>query len=118
MAEKETEITQRLVVIESPFTGEVERNIAYARACMKDCLLKGEQPFASHLLYTQEGILRDDVPEERALGINAGLLWGQMAEAVIVYTDLGITEGMELGIQAAKDRGVTIEFRTLEGWDQ
>ena len=40
-----------LVLLESPYAGYVERNLAYARACMRDCLLRGEAPFASHLLY-------------------------------------------------------------------
>ena len=53
-----------LVVLESPFAGNVEMNIHYARACMADCLARGEAPFASHLLYTQPGILDDDIPEE------------------------------------------------------
>ena len=116
MVEKETEKTTRLVVIESPYAGDVERNLIYARACMSDCLLRGEQPFASHLLYTQPGILSDHVPEERALGIEAGFAWGEHAKAVIVYTDLGITGGMKLGIQAAEERGAVIEYRTLDGW--
>ena len=43
--------------------------MAYARACVADCLRRGEAPIASHLLYTQPGVLDDDVPEERAQGI-------------------------------------------------
>ncbi len=47
------------VILESPYGGtpeEVERNVKYARACLRDCLLRGEAPFASHLLYTQPGV--------------------------------------------------------------
>lgn len=55
----------RLVIVESPFAGDVEENIKYARAAVRDCLMRGEAPIASHLLYTQEGILNDDIPEER-----------------------------------------------------
>jgi hypothetical protein len=40
-----------LVVVESPYAGDVERNVKYAKACMLDCLHRGEAPFASHLLY-------------------------------------------------------------------
>ena len=53
------------VIIESPYAGDVERNVRYARAAMADCLKRGEAPFASHLLYTQEGVLDDDIPGER-----------------------------------------------------
>ncbi len=103
----------KLVIIESPFAGDFEKNIIYARKCMKDCLLKGEFPFASHLLYTQEGILDDTIPEERKRGISAGLAWGKFAEMTVVYTDLGITEGMKQGIERAKKEGRKVEMRRL-----
>jgi len=67
----------RRVIVESPFAGNVERNVAFARACLRDCLMRGEAPFASHLLYTQPGVLNDNIPEERALGINAVLVWAE-----------------------------------------
>ena len=58
----------RRVILESPYAGSVEENVAYARAAVRDSLLRGESPIASHLLYTQPGILRDDVPDERRAG--------------------------------------------------
>lgn len=105
-----------LVIIESPFAGDVEKNTRYARACVRDSLLRGEAPIASHLLYTQEGILNDDVPAERQHGIDAGLAWRTVAQASVVYTDLGISKGMEYGIKAAQDAGVPVEYRTLTDW--
>ena len=103
----------RLVLVESPFAGDVERNVRYARACVRDCLLRNEYPFASHLFYTQDVILDDDTPDERTLGINAGLAWGECAAATIVYTDLGISGGMKLGIERAQKAGRAVEYRTL-----
>ena len=50
----------RLVIVESPYAGDIEANVAYARACLGDCLSRGEAPFACHLLYTQPGVLRDE----------------------------------------------------------
>jgi hypothetical protein len=58
----------KLVVVESPYAGDVTRNLEYARAAMADCLARGEAPFASHALYTQIGVLDDTKPEERKLG--------------------------------------------------
>lgn len=84
----------RLVILESPFAGDIERNLRYARACLHDCLLRGEAPIASHLLYTQPGVLNDDVPQERQWGINAGLAWGRVAQAAVFYTDLNWSNGM------------------------
>lgn len=106
----------KLVEIESPFAGDIEKNIKYARACMKDSLHRGEAPIASHLLYTQEGILDDTVPEERKLGMEAGKVWSKYAELVAVYTDLGISGGMQWGIDEAKKRGILVEYRTLPDW--
>jgi len=105
-----------LVIIESPFAGDVDANIKFARACMKDSLSRGEAPFAMHLLYTQEGILDDDIPEERNWGIEAGMSWGKHAHKTVVYTNLGITRGMEFGIQRAKEEGREIEYRELDSW--
>ena len=106
-----------LVMIESPFAGDVDTNIKFARACMRDSLGRGESPFAIHLLYTQEDVLDDDIPEERNWGIEAGLAWGKHARLTVVYTNLGITRGMELGIQRAKEEGREIEYRKLDSWN-
>jgi hypothetical protein len=105
-----------LVILESPFAGNVETNLKFARACMRDSLNRGEAPFAMHLLYTQEGILKDDIPEERNWGIEAGLAWGKCASKTVVYTNLGVTEGMEKGIQRAREDGREIEYRELDSW--
>ena len=106
----------KLVVIESPYAGDIEQNLMYLREAMADCFARNEAPFASHALYTQPGVLRDEDPAERSLGINAGLLWGAMADLVAVYIDLGMSKGMELGLEAHEKNGTTIEYRTLEGW--
>lgn len=105
----------RLVIVESPFKGVPEAT-QYARAALRDCLLRGEAPFASHLLYTQPGVLNDDVPDERFHGINAGLEWGSRADATVVYTDLGVSSGMEYGIARAERDGRPVEMRTVPGW--
>lgn len=73
----------------------------------------GEAPFASHLLYTQDGILRDEVPEERELGMEAGFAWGLCADATVVYWDYGISAGMRKGIKRAKREGRPVEYRKL-----
>lgn len=103
----------RRVIIESPYAGDIEKNLRYVRACMRDALLKNEAPYASHALYTQEGVLKDEVPEERDHGITAGFAWREVAEATIVYADLGISRGMEYGIEHAKKIGHPVEYRYL-----
>jgi len=93
------------VILESPYaadTGEeVRANIAYAQLCMRDCFMRGWYPFAGHLLFTQDNVLDDTIPKERALGIAADLSWGSCADASVVYTDFGLSSGMNKGIEAA-----------------
>lgn len=88
-------------------------NIQYARAAIADSLRRGEAPFASHALYTQRGILDDNQPADRALGIAAGFAWGAKADLVAVYTDRGISQGMREGMARAEIAGQPIEQRTL-----
>lgn len=106
----------RRVIIESPFAGNTELHLRYVRACMRDCLMRGEAPYASHALYTQDGVLNDNDPEERDLGIQAGFEWRDGA-ATVVYTDCGISSGMMFGIEHASKLGQTIEFRKVVGWE-
>lgn len=132
-----------LTVIESPYAGDVTRNLAYVRACMRAVLLEGGAPLASHALYTQEGVLDDTVPEERALGIEAGfvigdaMLAGAIMEAatkefftgtnehggraldvarahrVVFFIDLGWSLGMKRGLDRATKRHSPCFTRTL-----
>src|SRR5262249_41433684 len=125
----------RRVIVESPYAGSLIGrwlNRRYARRCLRDCLKRGDAPLASHLLYTQPGVLRDGVKLERDLGISAGLVWGECAEAsdlgisaglvwgecaeaTVVYTDRGLSRGMQYGIEHARKMGRPIEYRSLNG---
>jgi len=127
------------VVIESPYAGKSANDIlineAYGDLCMRDCLLNhNESPYASHLLYTRKFVLRDSIPEERKLGIEAGFLWRDVAEKTVLerklgieagflwrdvaektvfYIDLGMTIGMKQGIDDCEEKGKDYEVRHL-----
>lgn len=49
----------KLVLLESPYAGDTERNVDYGRRCLRDSIMRGEAPMASHLLYTQPGVLME-----------------------------------------------------------
>jgi hypothetical protein len=104
----------RLVVIESPYSGDTEANIAYARRAVRDCLLRGEAPIASHLVYTQPGIFNDSIPLERQFGILAHHAWMRKADVCALYIDRGVSKGMEQGLAAAKIAGIQVEYRKLD----
>jgi hypothetical protein len=111
----------KLVVIESPYRGNgyslLELNIRYARACMRDSMLRGEAPYASHLLYTQDGILDDRKPEERKTGMRAGWDWADKAVLSAAYIDLiddwQYFPGVAQGIVRARHANRPVEFRNL-----
>ncbi|NWN87208.1 MAG: hypothetical protein HLX51_01480 [Micrococcaceae bacterium] len=110
----------KLVIVESPFAAPTaalqQRNLDYAREALADALKRGEAPFASHLLYTQPGVLDDEMDEQRAQGIAAGFAWMQRADYSVVYQDLGISGGMRQGIGAAYRVGLEVVYRSIEGW--
>lgn len=104
----------KLVIIESPYAGDIEGNTTYARQCVRDSLERGEAPIASHLLYPQPGILREEVPEERAWGIAAGLAWREVAQLDTFYVDRGWSTGMRAALESCLTYGRKFEIRTLD----
>lgn len=101
------------VILESPYAGDIDRNIKYARECLKDSLKRGEAPIASHLLYTQEGVLDDDNAEERMWGIKAGLAWKEVTDLHVFYVDYGMSSGMNFALEYAKSENIKTEYRTI-----
>lgn len=103
-----------LVCIESPYKGkELRRNKAYLGRAMRSSLLSGEAPFASHGLYTIPNCLKDNKPEERALGIQAGLDFAACCDMTVVYADYGISDGMHEGLLYARSKGRPIVWRFI-----
>lgn len=99
---------KKLIILESPYAGDIDRNIEYARLCMLDSLQRGECPLASHLLYTQ--VLDDTIPSQRTMGIEAGLAWRKVAEKTVFYCDYGYSKGMQYAFDTAE---MEIEERYL-----
>lgn len=101
-----------LVIIESPYSGDIEGNLQYVRRCLRDSLSRGEAPIASHALLTQ--LLDDTDPAQRQLGIEAGLAWYRVADKCVVYADRGWSSGMYEGALRAAEHHVAIEVRYIE----
>lgn len=103
----------KLTVLESPFAAptdeQVRVHVDYAKRAMWDMLWRREAPIASRLLYTQ--VLNDREPAERALGIRAGLAWGEAATRVVFYCNHGVSPGMLQGYRAARKRGQEVLWR-------
>lgn len=60
----------KLVYIASPYAGDVEGNVAFAKAACRYAAAQGYTPVAVHLMYPQ--FLDDRVPKEREAGLKMG----------------------------------------------
>jgi len=101
----------KLVSIESPYAGDTERNITYAKRAMLDSIERDEAPFASHLLYPQ--VLDDNDMFQRETGFACSFAWIQWADYLAVYTDYGISPGMQRAIDYAYEIEVAVFYRTI-----
>lgn len=100
------------ILVESPFAGEVDKNLAYAQKCMRHVFFSsysGPQiPIASHCFFTLA--LDDRNPAERSIGMKAGFAMRSLASEVRVYLDRGLSDGMVYGIRGAIEAGKPIKL--------
>lgn len=101
-----------LVVIESPYAGKVKENMEYLERCLYDSLQRCESPYASHKMLTT--CLDDDYPDERSLGIEAGLAWLKSADKQVFYADRGWSKGMLAAKKAGEEIGICQEVRYID----
>ncbi len=71
---------RKQIAIESPFAGDVARNIEFCKNICRYAVLHGFNPYAMHLFFPQ--FLDDLSKEERFLGITCGLAWTDHAKEV------------------------------------
>lgn len=100
-----------LVLIESPYAGDVQRNTSYAQAALMDSIARGECPMAGHLLYTQ--VLDDSVEGQRLIGISLHLAWMEHCSLVALYVDFGTTRGMQEALVRAAELDKPIDYRRI-----
>lgn len=110
MTERLFEARKR-VIIESPYAGDIERNMKYLEEAVLDSLKRGEAPFASHGFYT--AFLNDQIPEQRKQGIECGFAWQNVAELVVFYADLGFSNGMKKAQERVDVLGLKYEVRYI-----
>ncbi len=86
------------VFICSPYTGDIEKNTETARIIARNACLLGYVPIVPHLKYTQ--FLRDDVDNERALGIKLGIKELSECKRLWVFNKDGVSRGMRKELEA------------------
>lgn len=104
----------KIVVIASPYAGDVEDNLEYLNGCIFDSLMRDECPYASHALYPP--VLDDNIPEQRERGMRAGYEQIRRADLLAVYMDRGISKGMREEINFAQKWRIPVEQRWLSRW--
>jgi hypothetical protein len=106
----------KLVIIESPYAADTEadaaRNLLYLDLCLRDSILRGESPYASHKLIP--GALDDGEPSQRALGIKCGYEWWRAASLIAYYLDFGWSDGMIASYRLARTKNIKTVTRSLD----
>ena len=99
---------EKLCYVCSPYRGDVARNVKYAKELTGRAVRKGLVPITPHLYITQA--LDDRNPEERALGMEAGLHLLEPCECIMIGGRYGISEGMRYEIERAHKMGKNFSF--------
>ena len=98
-------IQNKLVYIASPYAGDVEANVAFAKAACRYAMEQGCTPVAVHLLYPQ--MLDDAIPAEREAGIQMGLRVLKACDEMWLCGDR-LSHGMRAELAAAEQMGVPV----------
>lgn len=105
----------KIVYIASPFAGDIERNISFAKSAAKYAIGKGVAPYIPHL--TLPAVLNDDDPKERALGIKLNCEILSRCDELWVFRIRGISSGMKTEIDHAKEKGIPTRFFDIDPQD-
>lgn len=99
----DNETDGKLVYIASPYAGDVDANVEFARCACRYCIEQGNVPIAAHLLYPQ--ILNDKDPEQRKVGLILGRHIIKACQEMWVCGDI-ISLGMTGEINEAGKLGI------------
>lgn len=98
-----------IVYICSPFAGDIEKNVAAARAYSRFAVEQGYIPITPHLLFPQ--FLNDTDQKERELGLFFGNAIMSKCSEVWVFGS-HISSGMEAEIKRAKWKNYRLRYFT------
>jgi len=112
-------------MIESPYSGDIDRNVRYLQLAMLETGgIYNQLPYASHSYMTQHPLHKnyfvcDYNPKwdvlTRDKAINMSQRMRNRCDKTVFYTDLGWSSGMKAALQFCKDNGLPYEERKLDG---
>ena len=100
------------VFICSPYRGDVERNVALAKAHARFAARCGYCPVVPHLMYPQ--FLKDSDPDERILGITLGVELMKICDEVWIFGST-ISNGMAFELEHASKLGIPVRLYSNDG---
>lgn len=96
----------KLIYIASPYAGDIEKNVAFARRACRHAIHQGYIPIAVHLLYPQ--MLDDSDPAERERGLRLGQQLLRRCDELWVCGDR-ISSGMAREISEANHLSIPVK---------
>lgn len=83
----------------------------YLAHCIKDSLSRNEAPYAPHAFLHK--YLSDTTRDTRQRALDIGLKYLVVCQLLAIYSDYGISEGMQNEMDYAKANNVPINIRKL-----
>ena len=113
-----------LIILESPYSGDIPTHVAYAQRAMHNSREKGEIVIIPHLLWTQHHLAPtyfvcdwDDKYEVKNGGREESLKQicklRKMADKIVFYMDYGMSSGMKDGLEQCKRENIPYEERYI-----
>ena len=102
---------RKLVYIASPLSGDVEKNLDFARQACLSAMAQGVTPFAPHLLYPQ--MLDDNDPVQRELGMKMGNQMLALCDELWLCGDR-ISSGMASEMKLAEELDIPVQKISTE----
>jgi len=101
----------KLIYVASPYAGDIERNMKFAKEACRLVMNEGYAFFAPHLLYPQ--VLDDGCPEERQLGLDMGKKMLTSCDELWAFGDF-ISPGMKDEIDMATQCNIPVKYVMLQ----
>lgn len=112
-----------VVFIESPYSGDIDRNIRYLLLCNIDAFARGEMPCSSHGVMTQHPAKLDFYVSDyesrwdvftRDEAIERAHTLRHVCSKVVFYTDKGMSSGMKTGLEYCQIHQIPYEMRSVD----
>lgn len=105
----------QVVYIASPYAGDTDANIAFAKQAALYAMSKHYVPFVPHLQFP--AFLNDNIPSQRTLGIQANLELLRRCDELWVFDYKGISAGMQQEITYANQHSIPVKYIPLSSFE-